>query len=95
MTKKQIKEERVSLAYTFVSLFITKRSQDSNSNSAGTWGQEVIQRPWRGAAYWLAPHGLLSLLSYGTIMGRALLQQSVTKKMSYRFAYKLIVWKHF
>jgi hypothetical protein len=22
-----------------------------------------MQRPWRGAAYWLAPHGLLSLLS--------------------------------
>ena len=25
-----------------------------------------MQRPWRGAAYWLAPHGLLSLLSYRT-----------------------------
>ena len=23
-----------------------------------------MQRPWRDAAYWLAPHGLLSLLSY-------------------------------
>ena len=23
-----------------------------------------MQRPWRGAAYWLAFHGLLSLLSY-------------------------------
>jgi hypothetical protein len=22
-----------------------------------------MQRSWRGAAYWLAPHGLLSLLS--------------------------------
>jgi hypothetical protein len=23
-----------------------------------------MQRPWKDAAYWLAPHGLLSLLSY-------------------------------
>jgi hypothetical protein len=28
--------------------------------------QELMQRPWRSAAYWLAPHGLLSLLSYRT-----------------------------
>jgi hypothetical protein len=26
--------------------------------------QELKQRTWRGAAYWLAPHGLLSLLSF-------------------------------
>jgi hypothetical protein len=25
--------------------------------------QELMQRPWRGAAYWLAPHGFLSLLN--------------------------------
>ena len=25
-----------------------------------------MQRLWRGAAYWLAPHGLLGLLSYRT-----------------------------
>lgn len=25
-----------------------------------------MQRPWRGAASWLAPHGLLRLLSYRT-----------------------------
>jgi hypothetical protein len=25
-----------------------------------------MQRPWRGAAYWLASLGLLSLLSYRT-----------------------------
>ena len=29
-------------------------------------GQELMQRPWKGAAYWLAHHGLLSLLSYRT-----------------------------
>ena len=25
-----------------------------------------MKKPWRGAAYWLVPHGLLSLLSYRT-----------------------------
>lgn len=29
----------------------------------GTWRQELKQRPWRSAAYWLAPPGLPSLLS--------------------------------
>jgi hypothetical protein len=28
--------------------------------------QELMQRPLRGAAYWLAPPGLLSMLSYRT-----------------------------
>ena len=28
--------------------------------------QELKQRPWKGAAYWLAPHGLLISLSYIT-----------------------------
>jgi hypothetical protein len=31
---------------------------------AGTWRQELLKRPWRNAAYWLAPLGLPSLLSY-------------------------------
>jgi hypothetical protein len=31
-----------------------------------TWRQELIQRPWRSAAYWLASPCLLSLLSYST-----------------------------
>jgi hypothetical protein len=44
--------------------FIIKRNQDRNSHRAGTWRQELMHRPWRGAAYWLAPHGLLSLLPY-------------------------------
>lgn len=33
---------------------------------AGTQRQVLKQRPWRGALYWLAPHGLLSLLSNTT-----------------------------
>ena len=38
----------------------------THSHRAGTWRQELMQKPWRGAAYWLAYHGLLSLLSYRT-----------------------------
>ena len=41
-------------------------SQSRNSNKAGTWRQELMQKLWRGATYQLAPHGLLRLLSYRT-----------------------------
>ena len=64
--KKEVEEERVYSAYTSTLLFITKGSQDRNSSRAGTWRQKLIQRPWRGAAYWIASPGLLSLLSYRT-----------------------------
>jgi hypothetical protein len=66
MSKKQVGEERVYSAYTSMLLFITKGSQDKNLHRAGTWRQELVQRLWRGAAYWLASPGLLSLLSYRT-----------------------------
>jgi hypothetical protein len=66
MTKKQVGEEKVYLAYTSISLFITEGSQDRNSSRAGIWRQELIQRPGRVATCWLALHGLLSLLSYRT-----------------------------
>jgi len=66
MTKKQIRQERVYSAYTSTLLFNTKGSKDRSSHWAGAWGQELMQRTWRGTAYWLASPGLLSLLSYGT-----------------------------
>jgi hypothetical protein len=66
MTKKQVGEGRVYFAYTSSLLFITKGNQDRNSNRAGTWRRELMQRPWRDAAYWLDSPGLLSLLSYRT-----------------------------
>ena len=64
MTKKQVWEERVYSAYTSTLLFIPKGSQVRNSHRAGTWKQELMQRPWRDVAYWLASYGFLSLLSY-------------------------------
>ena len=58
---KQFGDERVYLVYTSTSRLIIEGSQDRKSNRAGTWRPKVI---WRGAAYRLATHGLLSLLSY-------------------------------
>jgi hypothetical protein len=66
MTKKEVGEERVYSVYTSTLLFITKESQGRNSYRAGTWRQELMQRPWRDVLYWLASPGLLSLLSYRT-----------------------------
>lgn len=80
------------MAYTSKSSFIIEGRQDMNSNRAGTWKQEVMQRPRRGAVYWFAHHGLLSLLLIGPktclgmeppMMGWALPRQSVIKKMVY------------
>jgi len=56
MTKSKLGGK--GLAYTFILLF-TEGSQDRNSHRAGTWKQELMQRPWRGAAYWLAQLALL------------------------------------
>ena len=66
MTKKRVGEESVYSVYISTLLFIIKGSQDWNSRWAGTWRQELTQRPWRGTAYWLASPGVLSLLSYRT-----------------------------
>ena len=65
MTKEQPGEESVYLVYSSTLLFITKGSQDRHSHGrnleAGADAEAM-----KGAAYWLAPCGLLSLLSYIT-----------------------------
>ena len=63
---KQLEEERVYLAYNCISLIWHEGSRDRNSSRGGTWRQELMQTLWTGTAHWLAPHGLLSLLSYRT-----------------------------
>lgn len=68
MTKSSL--GKIYLASISVSLFIlfsTEGSQDRNLNRAGTWRQELMQKPWRGDAYLLAPPGFLNLLSYRTL----------------------------
>jgi hypothetical protein len=62
MTKKQVGEEMVYLTYTS----IIGGSQDKNSSWAGTGRQELWQKSWKDAAYWLASYGLLCLPSYRT-----------------------------
>ena len=72
-----------------VILDVSVRMFVSVSGQAETWRQGLMQRPWKGAAYWLARHGLLSLLSYRTrtispemappTMGWALPHQSLIK----------------
>jgi hypothetical protein len=63
MTKRQVGEERGLFGLRFSISFI-EGSQGRNSHKAGTWRQELMQRPWRDVVYWFTPHGLLSLLSY-------------------------------
>ena len=94
--RKQCGEGRVYLAFSS----IIKSIEVRNSSRAGTWRQQLMQKPWRGAAYWCAQRSLLSLLSYrtqedqsrdGTTMGWALPDQSLIKKMPY----SLILRRHF
>jgi hypothetical protein len=102
--QKQVKEKRVCLAYDVTPLFTVEGSQDRNPHGAGAWRQEMMQRPQKFAAYWLAPHGLLSLLSYRTQnhqprvgtthSGLSSPHQSVVKKMPYSLAQSLILWRH-
>jgi hypothetical protein len=37
-----------------------EESQGRNTNRAGTWKQKLMEKPWMGAAYWLAYHGWLA-----------------------------------
>jgi hypothetical protein len=59
MTEKQVGEERVYSAYTSTLLLIIKGSQDRNSHGVGTWRQELMQKPWKDAAYSLAQPAFL------------------------------------
>ena len=52
--QKELGEGRVYMAYRQCSPSPVKAK-------AGTWKQELEQKPWRRAAYWLTYHGLLSL----------------------------------
>jgi hypothetical protein len=58
---------RKGLLWLFsILLFTIEGNQNRNSNRAGTWRQELMYKPWRGVAYWLAILDLFSLFSYKT-----------------------------
>ena len=55
-------EERIYWAYTLTMLtllFIVKGCQDRNSNRTEVLKRGLMQSPWKGAVYKLAPHGLI------------------------------------
>jgi hypothetical protein len=106
MTKKQVGEETVYLAYTSTWYSITEGSQERNSNRIGTWRQELMQRSCKVAAYWLVSRGLLNLISSRTLDHKPRdgtthnglgppHYQSLIYKMPYRQYYNLILWRHF
>jgi hypothetical protein len=53
--KHHDQKEWIYLVYTFTSLFIIEGSPNKDSNRTGTWRQELMQKPWKSVAYWLAP----------------------------------------
>jgi hypothetical protein len=76
-------------------LFITKGSQDRNSHRAGTWEQEMMQRPWRvlltgllpmacSACFVIKPRTTSTGVAPPT-MGWALLNRWLIEKMPYSF----------
>ena len=79
----------------FIQLTLTLHSSSPKEVKTGTLGRNMETganaEPWRSAAYWLAPYGLLSLLCYRTQdlpqWAGPLPHQSLIKKMSSRLTY--------
>jgi hypothetical protein len=64
MTKKQVGEERVYFSLHCHTAFHHQRKSELELKQVRK--QELMQRPWRDATYWLVSPGLLSLLAYRT-----------------------------
>ena len=58
--QKAVVEERIYLSLHLV-VYIPRNS--GWELKIGIWRPELMQRPWKYAAYWLASHSLLSLIS--------------------------------
>lgn len=88
-------------AYRSISASITEGSQARNSKKVRIWRQELLQRPWKSSAYWLALHDLHILSPPGTQDPQsrdstahtvlANLNISSTKKRHHRLAYRPVV----
>ena len=57
MLKNNLGKNGLIVVYSSTSQFVTEGSEGRNSNRAGTWKQELMQRPRRSSAYWLTPSG--------------------------------------
>ena len=94
-SQKQLEEEKVRITVH------QQKQSGQELKQAGTWRQELMLSPWRGAAYWLTPHGLFSLLSCSIQdhqprgaplpIGWLFLHQSQILKLPYRLACRPIV----
>ena len=64
MIKNQVRKERIYSSLYFQTAVHHYRKSGLELRQVRK--QELMQRPWRDATYWLASPGLLSLLSYRT-----------------------------
>jgi hypothetical protein len=62
MTKKQVVEKKALFSLHFH--IAVHHQRKSGLEFTQVRKQELMQRPWRRAAYWIASPGLLSLHSY-------------------------------
>jgi hypothetical protein len=49
----------ISFLYFQATALPQRAVRTGTQSKAGTWRQELMQRPWRGAAYWLAQPAFL------------------------------------
>ena len=97
--QKQGAQETIYLCYTSTSWSITEECQGRNSHRAGTWRQELMQRPWRVlltgllimacSACFLIESSTSSPEMAPPTKGWVLLHQSLIKNMTCRFVYSL------
>lgn len=100
--KSLIKKNLGSKGFTWLRIYRPSSWKDRQELETGTQRQELKQRPWRNAAYCLAPLGLMSYFSYTTwtgmaqpILGWALAHQLAVKKMLFTHAHRPFCWRQF
>lgn len=93
----QLGEKRAYLAYTSAALFIIKGSEDKNSKREAEADAEVRERYYLLVCSWFAQPAVLRTQDHqptdaSPTLGSPL--ESLNKKMSYRFSYSPILWRH-
>lgn len=92
--QKHSGKERVYFAYSFSLVFIIKHSPHRNTNRAGTWRPELIQRPGGRLLTVEEPRTTCSGMAL-PIIGWVPLHQLLIKTVSYQFPYSRILRRHF
>jgi hypothetical protein len=102
-TSWHTEEERVDWTHSSIEQFITESSKGRNSSRAGTWRQELMQRPWGGllTALLLVAYSACFLMKPRTTSSgwhhppTSITNLKKKKKKSSRLAYSLILWGAF